>query len=145
MEILCSDKTGTLTKNELTVASPIAYVGEVPDVIFDAALASKPENGDAIDIGMFSWGSPPTYSNIYVSYTLAAMVGACSDEQREYLANFQVLQFTPFDPVGKKTSAKIRSSSGEVFHTAKGEVLSGGRFGNNSHLISSNFLKAPLK
>ncbi len=74
------------------------------------------------------------------------MVGACSEDQREYLSNFQVLQFTPFDPVGKKTSAKIRRSSGEVFHTAKGEVLSiGGQFGNNLYLISSNFLKVPLK
>jgi len=52
MEILCSDKTGTLTKNELSVKDPIAYAGEIADVIFDASLASKPENGDAIDVGM---------------------------------------------------------------------------------------------
>jgi len=51
MEILCSDKTGTLTKNELTVKDPIAYVGDLSDVIFDASLASKPENEDAIDVG----------------------------------------------------------------------------------------------
>ncbi len=34
--------SGTLTKNELTVKDPIAYVGELDHVIFDAALASKP-------------------------------------------------------------------------------------------------------
>jgi H+-transporting ATPase len=51
MEVLCSDKTGTLTKNELSLKDPIVYVGEVSEVIFSAALASKPENGDSIDIG----------------------------------------------------------------------------------------------
>jgi H+-transporting ATPase len=30
MEVLCSDKTGTLTKNELSISNPVAYVGEVP-------------------------------------------------------------------------------------------------------------------
>lgn len=29
MEVLCSDKTGTLTKNELSISNPVAYVGEV--------------------------------------------------------------------------------------------------------------------
>jgi H+-transporting ATPase len=62
MEILCSDKTGTLTKNELSVKDPVAYVGDLADVIFDAALAAKPENGDAIDMGIrafqtFFWNS----------------------------------------------------------------------------------------
>jgi H+-transporting ATPase len=99
MEVLCSDKTGTLTKNELSISNPVAYVGEVADVIFDAALASKPENGDAIDI---------------------AMVASCTDEQRELLKQFKTLHFQPFDPVGKKTVAKIQSPEGEVFHTTKG-------------------------
>lgn len=31
MEILCSDKTGTLTKNELSLSDPIAYIGDVCD------------------------------------------------------------------------------------------------------------------
>jgi magnesium-transporting ATPase (P-type) len=29
MEVLCSDKTGTLTKNQLSISNPVAYVGEV--------------------------------------------------------------------------------------------------------------------
>jgi cation transport ATPase len=33
MEVLCSDKTGTLTKNELSISNPVAYVGEVPPAL----------------------------------------------------------------------------------------------------------------
>ncbi|ELR11003.1 plasmamembrane proton-efflux P-type ATPase [Acanthamoeba castellanii str. Neff] len=99
MEILCSDKTGTLTKNELSVKDPVAYVGDLADVIFDAALAAKPENGDAIDM---------------------AMVGYLTDEQREQRKKFNVLHFHPFDPVGKKTVAKLQSPDGEIFHATKG-------------------------
>jgi magnesium-transporting ATPase (P-type) len=33
MEVLCSDKTGTLTKNELSISNPVAYVGEVPPLL----------------------------------------------------------------------------------------------------------------
>ena len=48
------------------------------------------------------------------------MVASCTDEQRELLKQFKTLHFQPFDPVGKKTVAKIQSPEGEVFHTTKG-------------------------
>ena len=42
VDILCSDKTGTLTKNQLTLADPILFAGANPqDCILAAALASK--------------------------------------------------------------------------------------------------------
>jgi H+-transporting ATPase len=54
MDMLCSDKTGTLTKNRLSVAEPIPYDGEDPeDVIIKAALASARDTDDAIDNAMY--------------------------------------------------------------------------------------------
>jgi H+-transporting ATPase len=50
MDILCSDKTGTLTKNALTVGLPLAYgTYTAYDVLGCAALASAREEGDPID------------------------------------------------------------------------------------------------
>ena len=50
MDILCSDKTGTITKNQLSVAKVITY-GEAleSDVMLVAALASRAEDKDPID------------------------------------------------------------------------------------------------
>lgn len=48
------------------------------------------------------------------------MVGSCTEEQKGLLKKYKVLKFTPFDPVGKKTVAKVQSPDGEIFHTAKG-------------------------
>jgi H+-transporting ATPase len=50
VDILCSDKTGTLTKNQLTVGDPILFSAkDAEDCILAAALASKIEDRDAID------------------------------------------------------------------------------------------------
>jgi len=100
MDVLCSDKTGTLTKNHLTVADPITYDGlSGSKLIFQAALASKPETEDAIDI---------------------AMVESLTEEKRAKLHQYRVLFFHPFDPVGKMTWAKVQSPEGNIFHCAKG-------------------------
>jgi H+-transporting ATPase len=51
MDVLCSDKTGTLTKNELTVQNPEVCEGIAPEDLFlSAGLAAKREGQvDAID------------------------------------------------------------------------------------------------
>jgi H+-transporting ATPase len=99
MDILCSDKTGTLTQNKLSVAESLSYEGFSHDeVVFFAALASKPENDDAIDI---------------------AIVESCSAEQLVDRKKHEILSFHPFDPVIKKSFAKVKSPSGRVFHAAK--------------------------
>ena len=50
VDILCSDKTGTLTKNQLKLGDPILFAATDPQaVILAGALASRAEDHDPID------------------------------------------------------------------------------------------------
>ena len=53
VDVLCSDKTGTLTQNKLTLGDPF-YLGDVAaeDVVLNGALASRAENNDTIDLAV---------------------------------------------------------------------------------------------
>jgi H+-transporting ATPase len=97
VDVLCSDKTGTLTQNKLTLGEPYAVSGVEPkDVIADAALASRAEDKDQIDLAV-----------------LAGMNGTKQDEA------YRVVKFEPFDPVQKRTTATLEGSKGR-FQVAKG-------------------------
>ena len=103
MDILCSDKTGTLTKNELTVQKP-RVIGKcsVNDIFETAALAAKREGGnqDAIDKCLTD---------------IAAAIYQIS------FVHFEELDFVPFDPKIKRTEAQIRNTkTGESFKCTKG-------------------------
>ncbi|HUY19313.1 MAG TPA: plasma-membrane proton-efflux P-type ATPase [Candidatus Binataceae bacterium] len=98
MDILCSDKTGTLTENRLTLGDPIVFgEGDIQSLILNAVLASKEENRDAIDLAI-----------------------AKGLKSRDALAGFRQKSFVPFDPVRKRTEATVENSSGGVFHVSKG-------------------------
>jgi H+-transporting ATPase len=98
MEVLCSDKTGTLTENKLTLGDPFAVTGRTTDeVIRSAALASRAENQDPIDLAVLSGMSP----------------NGAGDK-------FEVLHFQPFDPVHKRTEATVKGPDGHEFKVTKG-------------------------
>ncbi|MEX6507601.1 plasma-membrane proton-efflux P-type ATPase [Jiella sp. M17.18] len=83
VDVLCADKTGTLTKNELTLADVRPEAGVSPDeVLLAARLASNADDPDAIDKAV-----------------LAAPVGKARQ------SDYTVGSFTPFDPVSKRTQA----------------------------------------
>ncbi|MCD6494161.1 MAG: HAD-IC family P-type ATPase [Archaeoglobaceae archaeon] len=88
VDVLCSDKTGTLTKNELTLAEPIPFNNySKDDVILFAALASE-KNGDAIDNAIFK-------------------VLNGSSKLSSKINEFKIIDFTPFDPVIKRIEAVV--------------------------------------
>jgi H+-transporting ATPase len=98
MDILCSDKTGTLTQNRLTLGEPVTFSArDSQDLILAAALASKPEDQDAIDL---------------------AVIGGVQDT--ELLNMYNQLKFLPFDPVIKRTEGTIKDAQGKTFKVTKG-------------------------
>jgi len=85
VDVLCVDKTGTLTKNALTVADILPEAGVEPgEVLLAARLASNANDPDPIDKAVL------------------AAEGAASD------AGYAVEEFTPFDPVSKRTMVTAR-------------------------------------
>jgi H+-transporting ATPase len=102
MDILCSDKTGTITKNELTLADVKAFEGfNSDDVLLFASLASREEDKDPIDTAIID----KTKSINTIS---------------EKLSCYQVTDFKPFDPVTKRSEATITDKNNKSFKITKG-------------------------
>jgi len=98
VDVLCSDKTGTLTQNKLTLGDPFGVNGIPADqVILNAALASRADNKDTIDL---------------------AVLGGLKYDQA--LKGYQVVHFQPFDPVHKRTEATVKAADGKEFRVTKG-------------------------
>jgi len=98
VDILCADKTGTLTQNKLTLGDPFS-VGNIPagQVVLDAALASRADDKDTIDL---------------------AVLGGLKN--KDALRAFEVVHFQPFDPVHKRTEATVKGADGKQFKVTKG-------------------------
>lgn len=98
IDILCSDKTGTLTRNELAVASIYAMPGfDESRVLGLAALASSDGGQDAVD---------------------AAIRSASSSKPAVDLP--KLTHFVPFDPAKKMSEAAATDSKGAVWKVVKG-------------------------
>jgi len=98
VDVLCSDKTGTLTQNKLTLGDPYAVSGVSADeVILDAALASRADDDDTIDL---------------------AILQGLGDTKA--LQGYKVSHFQPFDPVHKRTEATVTAKGHTAFKVTKG-------------------------
>jgi magnesium-transporting ATPase (P-type) len=92
-DILCADKTGTITKNEPTVGEvrPIAAYSETNTLLL-AALASREEDKDPIDDTI-----------IEKAKEVGALPAQAQRQRRR--RRYTILAFKPFDPVSKRTEA----------------------------------------
>lgn len=98
VDVLCCDKTGTLTKNELVLGEPVVLEArDQHELVLMGALASRQDGGDAID---------------------QAVIKGVSN--KSLLNQFTVTKFQPFDPVRKRSEVEVRQNDGIGFSIAKG-------------------------
>lgn len=98
IDILCSDKTGTLTRNELAVMSVQSMPGfDEGHVLALAALASSDGGQDPVDAAIRA----------------AAKSTPTSDAPA-------LVSFLPFDPTAKRAEATVRQADGAVLRVVKG-------------------------
>ncbi len=95
VDILCSDKTGTLTQNVMTVSRPVLFGTYTPDdLMYYGGLASKEENKDPIETPVFDYAKE---HGIY-----------------ERIKASKQIKFSPFDPVSKRTEALVQTEEGTM-------------------------------
>jgi H+-transporting ATPase len=98
IDILCSDKTGTITQNAIKVVDMVAFEGfEEKDVLLCGLLSSREEDRDPIDVAIIDK----------------------SREEKIDTSGYNLNKFEPFDPVSKRTEAEVEGPEGS-FKTAKG-------------------------
>jgi len=98
VDVLCADKTGTLTQNKLTLGDPFSVKDVSADqVILAAALASRADNNDTIDL---------------------AVLGGL--KSKDTLHGYHISHFQPFDAVHKRTEATVKGTDGKEFKVTKG-------------------------
>ena len=100
MNVLCSDKTGTLTLNKMVLQDFVPYAAGCTReaLLRDAALAAK-------------WLEPP--KDALDTLVLKA-------QELTPLDAWTQLDYTPFDPTRKRTEATLRGPDGRTFTVIKG-------------------------
>lgn len=99
VDILCADKTGTITKNELTLGEIKTFNKfKEEDALLYGALASQKDSKDPIDVAVVSGAK----------------------EKSVKTERYKITEFKPFNPVWKRTEASVEDSEGKHFKVSKG-------------------------
>ena len=98
IDILCSDKTGTLTQNRLSLGDCVLFgAKDEQELILYSSLASKEEDQDPIE--------------------LAVIAGL---QDRSVLDNYTQTRFVPFDPIHKRTESLVKDAQNQTVKVTKG-------------------------
>lgn len=98
MNVLCMDKTGTLTKNQIVVKELVSFGVKESDLVRYAAEASREDDKDPIDNALLNYAS------------------------RMHVKAGRQIAFTPFQMSTKRTDATIRNG-GREYKVVKGAVM----------------------
>jgi len=101
MDVLCSDKTGTITQNKITLSEFVPFGNfKENDLLLYGSLASREEDNDPIDNAII-------------------LKAKTAEPLKEKIGTYEVKKFTPFDPVIKHTEATVEGPEGKL-KVAKG-------------------------
>jgi H+-transporting ATPase len=102
VDVLCADKTGTITENKLTIGK-VQPLGDCTenDVMLFGSLASREEDQDPIDNAIINKSKT-------------------NEEIAKVIASYEIVKFTPFDPVSKRTEAAVKDAKENAFKVSKG-------------------------
>lgn len=99
VDVLCMDKTGTITQNKLSVGNVVPFgVHTAGDVAVTAGLACRGTGKDVIDAAI-------------LDYARSARID---------LSSFEHISFTPFAPATKRSEAVVAAKDGQRFKVVKG-------------------------
>ncbi|MFZ3085511.1 MAG: plasma-membrane proton-efflux P-type ATPase, partial [Candidatus Hydromicrobium sp.] len=119
MDILCLDKTGTITQNKLSVIEVLSFQGyKKEEVILFAKLASEESSKDLIDCAVTEYSK-----SIILDFS-----------------SYKRISFIPFDPSTKKTEVIVEYKK-EQFRVAKGApqiIISLCKFENEKTILDLN-------
>ena len=99
MNVLATDKTGTITMNKLAVNRVIPLKGDEREVLLYGALASREEDQDPIDLAIINKAK----------------------EKGIKLEDWKVLEFKPFDPSTRRTESTV-AKDGKTLRLTKGSI-----------------------
>ncbi len=99
VDVLCADKTGTITKNELKLGEIKPFDGfKEEDLLLYGILATQKDSKDPIDVAILSKAK----------------------EKSIKIEGYKITKFKPFNPISKHTNASVVDSEGKKFKASKG-------------------------